>query len=90
MCDFVAVSLFNHQFFVSVFPKILIVDCAVSYEAVMAHSFYLAGHIENDFHCPHEIFPPVPPMHLQSTFIKDKFLVSTSLYRNGVSDTVQQ
>ena len=90
MCDFVAVPLFNLQYFVRVFSKTLIADCAVSFEAVMAHYFYLAGHIENDFHCPHEIFPPIPPMHLQSTYIKDKFLVSTILYRNGVSNTVQQ
>lgn len=45
---FIAVWIFNLQFFVRVFSKILIVDCAVvSSKAATAHYVYLAKHIEN-------------------------------------------
>ena len=38
--------------------------------------------------CPFEDFPPKPPMYLQSTYIKDKLLVSLILYRYGASKDV--
>ena len=41
------VLIFNLEFIPGVFCKTLIVDCAVSLQAVMAHYVYLAGYIQN-------------------------------------------
>ena len=40
--------------------------------------------------CPYEILPPIRDMYLQSTDIKDKFIVFTILYSHGPSTAVQK
>ena len=39
---------------------------------------------------PNETFPPIPPMSLQNTDIKDKFLVFAILNSNGTSKAMQE
>ena len=39
---------------------------------------------------PHEILPTTPPMYLQNTYIKDKFLASLISYKHGASKAAQE
>ena len=39
--------------------------------------------------CPHNSFPPNPPMDLQNTYINGKLLASALFYRYGASKAGQ-
>ena len=61
-CDFVAVSIFNLHFFIKVFFRTLIVNCAVSFQDVMARYVKLAGYIENR----RAMLPEMPTLNFSS------------------------
>ena len=86
-CDFVAVSISTLQFFVRAFSKTLIVDWTVFSKAVY-DTICLASWVY--WECNFYVFRNAhmkffPPLYLQSTYIKDKFLVSGTLCRHDAS-----
>ena len=82
---------FNLRSFGKVFSNILIVDCVVSYQAVMAHYVEFAGYIKKGL----SMLPEIPPWnsssnptHVPARYLHYKFLASSILYTHSSSKGV--